>query len=126
LNVDKIPATLLNKLDGSHTMRAKFEKLVRHAQDSICAELEKVDGVGKFRADSWVRKSGGGGISRVMQGGKVFEKAGVNVAVVYGKMPQSALMAATERGADRAKGMKGSSIPACLCIDRVMSSSTEY
>jgi hypothetical protein len=34
LNVDKIPATLLNKLDGSHTMRAKFEKLVRHAQVS--------------------------------------------------------------------------------------------
>lgn len=36
-------------------------------------------------------------------GGKVFEKAGVNVAVVFGKMPQSALRAATERGFDRAK-----------------------
>lgn len=36
-------------------------------------------------------------------GGDVFEKAGVNLAVVFGKMPQSALRAATERGFDRAK-----------------------
>lgn len=43
----------------------------------------------------------------IRTGGKVFEKAGVNLSVVYGKMPQSALLAATERGVDRAKGMKG-------------------
>lgn len=40
-------------------------------------------------------------------GGKVFEKAGVNLSVVYGKMPKAALLAATERGVDRAKGMRG-------------------
>mmetsp|Transcript_6606 Transcript_6606/g.10812 ORF Transcript_6606/g.10812 Transcript_6606/m.10812 type:complete len:402 (-) Transcript_6606:374-1579(-) len=116
MNVNNIPATLLNKLDGSHTMRAKFEKLCRESQESICAELEKIDGFGKFQVDSWVRKSGGGGISRVMQGGKVFEKAGVNLSVVYGKMPQSALLAATERGVDRAKGMKeGEMVPFFAC-----------
>lgn len=64
-----------------------------------------MDGEGKFRADAWVRESGGGGISRVLAGGKVFEKAGVNLSVVYGTMPQEALKAATERGVDRAKGL---------------------
>lgn len=39
----------------------------------------------------------------ILVGGDVFEKAGVNLAVVFGKMPQSALRAATERGFDRAK-----------------------
>jgi coproporphyrinogen III oxidase len=39
-----------------------------------------------------------------LSGGKVFEKAGVNLSVVYGTMPQEALKAATERGVDRAKG----------------------
>lgn len=35
-----------------------------------------------------MRPNGGGGISRVLAGGKVFEKAGVNLSVVYGTMPQ--------------------------------------
>lgn len=42
----------------------------------------------KFHEDAWVRPNGGGGISRVMAEGKVFEKAGVNLSVVYGTMPQ--------------------------------------
>lgn len=42
----------------------------------------------QFQEDAWVRPNGGGGISRVMAGGKVFEKAGVNLSVVYGTMPQ--------------------------------------
>ena len=63
-----------------------------------------MDGEGTFRSDAWVRESGGGGISRVVTGGKVFEKAGVNLSVVYGTMPQEALKAANDRGFDRAKG----------------------
>ena len=51
-----------------------------------------------------MRENGGGGISRVLSGGKHWEKAGVNLSVVYGSMPQEALKAATERGVDRAKG----------------------
>lgn len=49
-------------------MRAKFEKMIREAQDSICAAIEEVDGK-KFHQDAWTRPSGGGGISRVLQVG---------------------------------------------------------
>jgi len=42
----------------------------------------------------------------VLGDGNVWEKAGCNLSVVYGSMPQEALQAATERGVDRAKGMK--------------------
>jgi len=68
--------------------------------------VEECDGGAKFRSDAWVRADGGGGISMVLGDGKVWEKAGCNLSVVYGSMPQEALQAATERGVDRAKGMK--------------------
>jgi hypothetical protein len=50
-----------------------------------------------FHEDAWTRPDGGGGISRVLQDGNVWEKAGVNVSVVYGSMPPAAYRAATER-----------------------------
>jgi len=85
-------------------MRAKFEQMCREAQISITKAIEEIDGSGvEFQEDCWVRANGGGGMSRVLSGGKVFEKAGVNLSVVYGSMPQEALQAATERGVDRAK-----------------------
>ncbi|GBF92224.1 coproporphyrinogen III oxidase [Raphidocelis subcapitata] len=62
--------------------------------DSICAAIEEVDGT-KFRQDAWLRAEGGGGITRVMQDGNVWEKAGVNVSVVYGSMPPEAYRAAS-------------------------------
>ncbi|GLD50097.1 oxygen-dependent coproporphyrinogen-III oxidase, mitochondrial isoform X2 [Lates japonicus] len=46
--------------------------------------------VGRLRLDRWHRKEGGGGISCVMQDGKVFEKAGVNVSVVFGNLAGAA------------------------------------
>ena len=49
---------------------------------------------------------GGGGISRVLSGGKVFEKAGCSFSVVYGTMPAAAVEASQSRGANRAKGLK--------------------
>ena len=73
---------------------------------AICKAVEECDGGAKFRSDAWVRADGGGGISMVLGDGKVWEKAGCNLSVVYGSMPQEALQAATERGVDRAKGMK--------------------
>ena len=85
-------------------MRAKFEKMCREAQIMITKAIEEIDGGGvEFQEDCWVRANGGGGMSRVLSGGKVFEKAGVNLSVVYGSMPQEALQAATERGVDRTK-----------------------
>lgn len=60
-------------------------------QDKICSELESTDGGGRFAEDQWVREEGGGGRSRVMVDGEVFEKAGVNFSHVSGaKMPASA------------------------------------
>jgi len=60
-------------------------------QESICDELEQEDGGGRFREDSWERPQGGGGRSRVLSDGKVFEQAGVNFSHVFGEqLPASA------------------------------------
>ena len=84
--------------DSSSSARARFERLIRRVQAEVCAALEAVEegsgGGGVFREDAWTRPGGGGGISRVLQGGRVFEKAAVNVSVVYGVMPPEAYRAA--------------------------------
>ncbi|TVP10415.1 oxygen-dependent coproporphyrinogen oxidase [Shewanella sp. KCT] len=60
-------------------------------QQRICEGLEQLDGEAKFVADSWEREEGGGGTSRVLTKGKVFEQAGVNFSHVTGAaMPASA------------------------------------
>lgn len=90
------PASLLRPgIDDKDTFRSRFEKLIRDGQNSICAAIEAEDGGGKFQEDAWCREGGGGGVSRVMQNGKVWEKAGVGVSVVYGTMPPEAYRAAT-------------------------------
>jgi len=60
-------------------------------QDRICSALEKEDGAQKFREDAWERPEGGGGRSRVLTEGAVFEQAGVNFSQVFGQtLPPSA------------------------------------
>ncbi len=60
-------------------------------QDRICSTLSQVDGKGRFEEDSWQRAEGGGGRSRVVANGAVFEKGGVNFSYVSGEqMPTSA------------------------------------
>jgi coproporphyrinogen III oxidase len=60
-------------------------------QDRICQALERVDQDKFFREDQWTREEGGGGRSRVMEGGAVFEKAGINFSHVHGaQLPASA------------------------------------
>ena len=60
-------------------------------QDRICAGLERADGEAHFREDSWERAEGGGGRSRVIADGGVFEKGGVNFSHVSGAaLPPSA------------------------------------
>lgn len=88
-------------------MRARFEKVIRDAQDSICAAISEIDGT-PFHQDAWTRPGGGGGITRVLQGGNVWEKAGVNVSVVYGSMPAEAYRAAV--GHD-IQGLKDERVP---------------
>jgi coproporphyrinogen III oxidase len=70
-----------------HAVRAYLLNL----QDSICASLEREDGRGHFQEDAWTRPEGGGGRSRVMSTGAVFEKAGVGFSHVTGAaLPASA------------------------------------
>jgi coproporphyrinogen III oxidase len=60
-------------------------------QDSTCQQLEKADGAEEFQEDSWDRPGGGGGRSRILKNGAVFEQGGVGFSHVYGeKMPASA------------------------------------
>ena len=60
-------------------------------QDSICASLEQEDGGAKFRPDEWTRPEGGGGRTRILADGAVFEKGGVAFSHVRGtKLPPSA------------------------------------
>jgi coproporphyrinogen III oxidase len=63
--------------------RAVFKGL----QDRICQGLENLDGT-KFREDLWSREGGGGGRTRVIEEGGVFEKAGVNFSAVSGNLPE--------------------------------------
>ncbi|TMS19974.1 Oxygen-dependent coproporphyrinogen-III oxidase, mitochondrial [Larimichthys crocea] len=78
-------------------MSTRMEMLIMETQADFCKALEKVDG-GKFKVDQWQRKEGGGGISCVMQDGKVFEKAGVNVSVVFGHLTEEAAKQMRSRG----------------------------
>ena len=60
-------------------------------QDDICRGLEILDGESEFQEDAWQREGGGGGRTRVMENGAVFEKGGVNFSHVYGaQLPASA------------------------------------
>jgi len=53
-------------------------------QDRLCKAFEDSDGTRQFREDRWDRPEGGGGRTRVMEGGRVFEKGGVNFSHVHG------------------------------------------
>jgi len=70
---------------------AVVETYLRDLQDRICTALERVDGGARFVADEWMRSEGGGGRSRVLKDGAVFEQGGVNFSRVEGKtLPPSA------------------------------------
>ena len=70
--------------------REKTKSFLLNLQDTICAGIEITDGKGKFSEESWLREEGGGGRSRVLKNGSVFEQAGVNFSEVHGKeLPQS-------------------------------------
>ncbi len=69
-------------------MRDLARKTAEALQDTICARLEALDGAGRFCQTAWERGGGGGGRTRVLEGGEVFEKAGVNVSAVHGELPE--------------------------------------
>ena len=70
-------------------MKEQFVKYLRELQNTITSRLEQCDGKAVFKEDNWVRPEGGGGITRVIENGNVFEKGGVNTSEVHGKLPES-------------------------------------
>ncbi|MBN8737867.1 MAG: oxygen-dependent coproporphyrinogen oxidase [Xanthomonadales bacterium] len=70
----------------------RVDAFLRDLQDRICAALEHVDGRARFVEDAWTRPDGrGGGRTRVLKHGAVFEQGGVNYSCVTGdKLPPSA------------------------------------
>src|ERR1700730_15135892 len=77
-------------------------------QARITAALEELDGQARFREDIWQRPEGGGGRSRVLSKGGVFEKAGVNFSDVHGQMSEE--FAAQVPGEGRAFSATGISL----------------
>ena len=70
-------------------MKEKFVKYIQNLQNEITSALEEIDGSAKFKEDVWERPEGGGGRTRVIENGTVFEKGGVNISEVFGKLPDS-------------------------------------
>ena len=76
----------MTKIDSN-----SFKTFLLKLQEKICGAVENLDSTAVFRNDHWDREEGGSGISRVISGGDVFEKGGVNFSHVFGKsMPSSA------------------------------------
>ena len=75
---------MLYKTDTGE-FRDKWIRYVYELQETICNALSETDGKADFIKDEWQRAEGkgGGGLTRTLADGNVFEKAGVNVSVVY-------------------------------------------
>lgn len=73
-------------------MRERMSAWVRSLQQRIVDELESYETSDvRFLRDAWTRPQGGDGMSCVIQGGETFEKAGVGVSVIHGKLPPAAV-----------------------------------
>ena len=82
--------------------RARARALLMGLQESICAGLQALDGEGVFQEESWERPEGGGGRSRVMKAGRIFEQGGVNFSEVEGdQLPPSILSQRPEAAGQR-------------------------
>jgi coproporphyrinogen III oxidase len=68
--------------------RTEVQNAFESLQDAICGALESLEQSARFREDIWKRSEGGGGKTRVLQEGAVFEKAGVNTSAVWGVLPE--------------------------------------
>ncbi len=71
------------------SQKDRFYDYIQGLQDQICNALETADTEAKFQEDLWDRKGGGGGRTRVIENGAVFEKGGVNISAVHGELPDS-------------------------------------
>jgi len=71
------------------SLKDRFYAYIQTLQDQICAALEAEDGGAQFKEDLWDRPGGGGGRTRVIENGNVFEKGGVNISAVHGELPDT-------------------------------------
>ena len=67
-------------------IKEDFHQFIRDLQDKITQTLEKIDGKAVFKEDLWEREQGGGGRTRVIENGAIFEKGGVNISEVHGPL----------------------------------------
>lgn len=70
----------------TYLLKDQWVSFITDLQNRICNGLEAEDGKAKFISDTWERPGGGGGDTRVIADGNVFEKGGVNTSVVYGEV----------------------------------------
>ena len=70
-------------------MKTAFYSYIETLQDQITTAIEGLDGQATFQEDLWQRAEGGGGRTRVIENGAVFEKGGVNISGVHGQLPES-------------------------------------
>ena len=71
------------------SLKNTFYNYIETLQNTITTQLEAVDGKATFKEDLWQRPEGGGGRTRVIENGAVFEKGGVNISAVHGVLPKS-------------------------------------
>src|SRR5580765_7166237 len=67
-------------------IKKEWIQFILDLQNDICSTLEMSDAKAKFIEDEWQRPEGGGGKTRVIANGNIFEKGGVNTSVVYGRI----------------------------------------
>lgn len=67
-------------------MKDKFYNYICQLQDEICESFTSIDGKACFQEDLWSRAEGGGGRTRIIENGAVFEKGGVNISAVHGPL----------------------------------------
>jgi len=70
-------------------MKEQFVNYILNLQDQITSTLEQLDGKASFQEDNWKRPEGGGGRTRVIENGNIFEKGGVNTSQVHGELPEA-------------------------------------
>jgi coproporphyrinogen III oxidase len=70
-------------------IKEKWISSIHDLQNRICTALEQEDGKATFHEDAWERTEGGGGKTRVIANGNVFQKGGVNTSVVYGDVNEA-------------------------------------
>ena len=66
------------------SIKDSWIEFIHTLQNSICEVLEKCDGKATFVEEEWIRPEGGGGKTRIINNGSVFEKGGVNTSIVFG------------------------------------------